>query len=76
MLANLKKEMDRRGMSLHAFAAAAGITEAAARACICGNGDMPLRLMRRTKELFPNCTFAYLFESVFEREEPAEIVQK
>lgn len=73
MLVNLMRKLEERGMSLRAFAALAGITEASARACISGKGDMPLHLMRRIKELFPDCSFEYLFESAFEGEVLAEI---
>lgn len=62
MFCNLKAEMKRAGISLGAFAAKLGISESAATKKLAGKNEFKLSEIQAAIELFPGCTWDYLFE--------------
>lgn len=76
MLYNLVCEMKKKGMSLAVYACALGITEKAAAEYLTERGDMPMRLLKKTGELFPKCSFSYLFSGGSDREARTELIQQ
>ncbi|MGL5511704.1 MAG: helix-turn-helix transcriptional regulator [Sporomusa sp.] len=63
MFSNLKAEMKRKGITLATFAKELQISESAVTKKLAGTYEFKFSEFRKIVQLFPNCTWEYLFEN-------------
>jgi plasmid maintenance system antidote protein VapI len=63
MLNNLKTELIKKHRTIGEYAEYIGVSKSTAMSYITEKSDISKAKMDKTKELFPECTYEYLFES-------------
>ena len=63
MLNNLRNELFRRNRTIREYAEYIGVSKSTALSYITEESDIPKTKMDKTRELFPECTYEYLFAS-------------
>ena len=63
MLNNLRIELFRKQRTIREYADYIGVSQSTALSYITEKSDIPKNKMDKTRELFPECTYEYLFAS-------------
>lgn len=63
MLNNLRTELLRKHRTIREYAEYIGVSQSTALSYITEKSDIPKNKMDKTRELFPECTYEYLFAS-------------
>ncbi len=63
MLSNLRTELFKNHRTIGEYAEYIGVSKSTALSYITEKSDIPKSKMDKTRELFPECTYEYLFAS-------------